>query len=108
MSADRDHLNRQLRCLLHCALHRRTIRLSCPACRRVRRFDAVALWWFFERRREDDAIPKVLGRFCCVVCRRAGQIVRPRWAITEEPPDPDQPPYPSEQEWKRQISRYRS
>ncbi len=108
MSADRDHLNRQLRGLLHCALHRRTIRLSCPVCQRIRCFDAVALWWFFERRHEDDAIPQVFGRFYCAVCRRTGQIVRPRWAITEEPPDSDQPPYPSEQIWKRQISRYRS
>jgi hypothetical protein len=103
-----DHINRKLRCLLHCAFHRRTIQLTCPRCKRVRRFDAVALWWFFERRHEDDAVPAVLRRFYCSVCKRAGAKVRPRYEITTEPPDADQPPYPDELEWKRQISRYRS
>jgi hypothetical protein len=103
-----DHLNRKLRCLLHCAFHRRTIRLTCPACQRVRRFDAVALWWFFERRHQDDDIAVVRRRFCCRVCRKAGVVVRPRFEITTEPPDPDQPDYPTESEWKRQVSRYRS
>ena len=103
-----DHLDRKLRCLLHCALHQRTIRLTCPRCHRVRRFDAVALWWFFERRHEDDAIPDVFRRFYCSVCKRADVVVRPHHEITTEQPDPDQPPYPSESEWKRQISRYRS
>jgi hypothetical protein len=110
MSTDptRDHVNRKLRCLLHCALHQRTINLTCPQCNRTRRFDAVPLWWFFERRGQDDAIPAVFGRFYCRICRKAGQKIRPRWEITDDPIDAKQPPYPDRYEWKRQINRYRS
>jgi type II secretory ATPase GspE/PulE/Tfp pilus assembly ATPase PilB-like protein len=108
IDASVDHINRKLRCLLHCALHQRTIRLTCPRCKRERRFDAVALWWLFERRHEDDAFPAVLRRFYCSVCKAGGAKVRPRYEITTEPPDADQPPYPSQSEWKRQINRYRS
>lgn len=103
-----DHINRKLGCLLHCAFHHRTIRLDCPRCGWVRRFDAAPLWWFFERRHEDDAIPAVQRRFCCRACRKAGVVVRPRLAITTEPLDAEQPPYPDEREWKRQVRRYRS
>lgn len=44
-----DHADRRLRTLQHCALHRRTIRLECPACGRIVRMEAVPLWWWFER-----------------------------------------------------------
>ncbi|WP_267414278.1 hypothetical protein [Sphingomonas sp. GC_Shp_4] len=37
------HVGQKLRTLQHCALHRRTIKLTCTACERERRFDAVAL-----------------------------------------------------------------
>ncbi len=109
IDANVDHLNRKLRCLLHCALYQRTIKLTCPQCSRVRRYDAVALWWWFERHRKDDAIPAALRRFYCSACSRGGRgRIRPHYEITTEKPDDDQPPYPDEREWKRQISRYRS
>jgi RNase P subunit RPR2 len=94
--------------LQHCALYRRTIVLTCPSCQRVRRFDAVALWWLFESRRQDDTIPLVFRRFYCVTCVKDGQRIRPRWAITEDRPDEQQPPYPPERVWKRVVARYRS
>lgn len=60
-----DHLNRKLRNLEHCALHRRTIEVTCLRCNRVRRFDAVALWWLFERRHWDDSLTDAAKRFRC-------------------------------------------
>ena len=106
---DRTHIGQRLACLQHCALHRRTITLTCPRCGHVRRFDAVALWWLFERRGWDDRISVVPGRLHCKPCRAESYgRVRPSLAITREPPDADQPPYPDEREWKRVVSRYRS
>ena len=104
----RNHTNQKLRCLLHCALYQRTIEVTCPGCRRIVKFDAVPLWWWFERRGVDDVLSTVMRRFYCTRCHRAGKVVRPRWRITEDAPDPCKLPYPDEREWKRQISRYRS
>ncbi len=103
-----DHVGRRLRTLEHCALHRRTIRLTCPACGRARRLDAIPLWWLFVRRGWDDDLPQALDRLCCQPCRDGGRVVRPRFVVTREQPEGDQPPYPSEHEWKRVVSRYRS
>jgi hypothetical protein len=105
---DRTHVGQRLRCLEHCALHRRTITLTCPACGRARRLDAVALWWLFRRKRWDDRLPAAYRRFRCAACAGTGRIVRPRGAITRDPPDDDQPPYPDRPTWRRLVSRYRS
>ena len=108
-SAERDHLNRKLGCLEHCALHRRTIKVTCPECQRVVRFDAVALWYLFFRKRWNDAYPACMRRFYCQECRtNSGQIIRPRFEITEERPDPKQPQYPDQSTWRKLVSRYRS
>ena len=104
----RTHTNQKLGCLLYCGLYHRTIEVSCPSCGKVVKFDAVPLWWWFDRRGWDDALPGAMRRFYCATCHRAGNMVRPRWRITEDAPDPGQPPYPSAQDWKRQIRRYRS
>jgi hypothetical protein len=110
MSLDltRTHTNQKLRCLLHCGLHQRTIEVTCPRCSRIAKLDAVPLWWWFEKRGWSDALPEAMRRLYCKTCRAAGQIVRPRWRITEDAPDSAQFPYPDAGEWKRQISRYRS
>lgn len=102
------HVGQRLHCLQHCALHRRTILLTCPACRAERRFDAVALWWLFERKRWDDRLPAAYRRFRCAACSAAGRTVRPRGAITHDRPDARQPPYPDKATWRRLVSRYRS
>ena len=106
---DRTHIGARLRCLQHCALHRRTIRLTCRRCGRERRLDAAALWWLFERKGWNDALPQAIGRLYCQACAQAGHPrSRFRFEITRETPDADQPPYPDEREWKRIVSRYRS
>lgn len=107
--AELDHADRRLRTLEHCALHRRTIRLDCPACRRVVRIDAVPLWWWFRSRGLDDGIPKAWRRLHCAECRRRdGSVVRPRAAITRDAPDPTALSYPDGSTWRRLVSRYRS
>lgn len=105
---DRDHLDRQMRTLEHCALYRRTIELTCPQCRRVRRIDAVALWWLFERSGWDDRLPAAFHRFVCRNCVKGGRGVRLAAQITRDRPDEDQPPYPDAGTWRRLVSRYRS
>jgi hypothetical protein len=106
---DLDHAERRLRTLQHCALHRRTIRLTCPICGHVRSFDAVALWWMYERRGWDDALPGAYRRMYCTACKsKRDAVVRPRAEITRDRPDDRQPPYPDEATWKRLVSRYRS
>lgn len=108
MDDDRTHIGRRLACLEHCALHRRTIRLTCPRCGAERRFDAVALWWLFHRKGWNDRLPDAGRRFRCTRCDGAGHLPRPAVAITREPPDAEQPPYPDERTWRRLVSRYRS
>lgn len=111
MPADqsRDHLGRKLRTLMHCALYRTTLKLSCRRCRHVALFDAVPVWWHFHRKGIDDAIPDVLNRFYCTHCWRDRKVVsRPRLEITRDMPRSSGLEYPDEREWKRIISRYRS
>lgn len=114
MSADRlddahDHVGRRLRTLEQCALHKRTLRLTCPTCGRSRVMDAAALWWLFRRKGWDDALPGVANRLCCEPCRDGRKaVVRPRWAVTRDEPEGPQPPHPDRHDWRRLVSRYRS
>lgn len=111
MDADRDHLNRKLRSLMHCALYRKTLELVCPNtdCGHNRLLDAVPLWWLFSRRGWDDRLPCAIRHFYCSKCWRARRwILRPRYRITADNPAGDQFAYPPEHEWKRLVARYRS
>lgn len=109
MDASRDHLNRKLRTLMHCALYRTTLKLSCRRCPHSVSWDAVPIWWHFHRKGIDDRIPDVLRRFYCLKCWRERRVVsRPRLEFTKDMPGGCYMPYPDEREWKRIISRYRS
>ncbi len=103
-----DHINRKLRNLEHCALHRGTITVTCKQCQRIRRFDAVALWWLFQRRGWDDGLPDAARRFRCSSCPKTGRRGIVDWQITRDRADDDQPPFPDESTWKRLVARYRS
>lgn len=103
-----DHVNRKLRTLQECALHRRTVEITCPQCQHVRRFDAVALWWLFARKSWDDGVPGAVARLYCERCKNSGRVVRPRHLITRNRPDAHQPPYPDESTWKKLVARFRS
>lgn len=108
MADDSSDADAKLGRLEDCALRRRTIRLTCPRCRNVRRYDAVALWWLFQRRRWSDEVPACTARFRCSRCSSLGRAQRPRLEITRDQPDAEQPPYPDERVWKRLVARYRS
>jgi hypothetical protein len=103
-----DHVGRRLRTLEECALHRRTFRVTCPACGHVRLLDAVPLWWLFVKRGWDERLPAAMRKLYCTPCGKAGQIVRPWYVVTREQPEGPQPPYPERREWNRIVSRYRS
>lgn len=106
--ADYDHLGRRLRTLEECALHKRTIRLTCPECGNLRILDAVALWWMFLRRGWDMTLRAVSRRLCCSVCWAAGHMRRPRLLVDRDAPTGKALPYPDAATWKRLVSRYRS
>jgi RNase P subunit RPR2 len=106
---DLTHIGQRLRSLEHCALHRRTIKLTCPTCQHERRFDAVALWWLYEQRGWNDHLPRAYRRLYCEACLvKLHRVVRPIAEITRDKPDAEQPPYPEERTWKKLVSRYRS
>jgi len=109
-SPERDHLGRKLDTLVHCALHRRTLRLSCRRCPHVRLLDAVPVWHLFERKGWSGLMADVPGRFFCSRCmtERLRKVRSPRVQVTEDRPGKEQFPYPDERTWKRLISRYRS
>ena len=109
MEADRDHLNRKLRTLLHCALYRTTLRITCRRCSHAVLWEAVRVWWHFERKGIDDRLPEAEKRFYCGKCWREKHTVsRPRIVITRDMPRDCYLPYPDDRTWKRVISRYRS
>lgn len=103
-----DHVGRRLRTLEQCALHKRTLRLSCTRCDHVRVIDAVCLWWLFNRRGWDDGLDAVAGHLRCARCHDDGTTTRPRITVGREPPTGEALPYPDEATWKRLVSRYRS
>jgi hypothetical protein len=112
MEAYLDHTNRRIDSLVMCALHRRTLRLSCRSCPHVRLLDAVPVWFLFERKGWSGFIQEVPARFYCAACLRdaARKVTRPRLVITNDaaPPPTREWPYPDERVWKRLVSRYRS
>ena len=107
---DRDHLGRKLDTLVHCALHRRTLKLSCLHCPHVRLLDAVPVWYLFDRKGWSGLMWDVPKRFFCSRCmtERLRKVRGPRVQVTDERPGKEQFPYPDERTWKRLISRYRS
>jgi hypothetical protein len=107
-SAEYDHVGRRLRSLEQCALHKRTLRLTCPRCGHVRVIDAVCLWWMFHRRGWDGALPSAAARLCCAFCRERGATARPRITVGRDAPTGEALPYPDEATWKKLVSRYRS
>jgi len=107
---DRDHIGHRIDSLLLCALHRRTLKLSCRACPHVRLWDAVPIWWLFEKKGWSGIVREIPRRFYCGICwhQQHRKTTAPRIQIVGEAPGETPYPYPSEREWKRVVSRYRS
>ena len=102
--------NLAFRTVTDCALYRRNISLSCRQCRHVRVFDGRCLWWLFERRRWNDELKGIGRRFWCSDCQmaKARKVRDPTLTITEDTPTGAVLPWPSDRDWKRLVSRYRS
>ena len=107
---DRDHLGRKLDTLIHCALNRRTLKLSCRNCPHVGLLDAVPVFFLFERKGWSGLMWDVPKRFYCSRCltERLRKVRAPRVQVTTEQPGKSQFPYPDERTWKKLLSRYRS
>ena len=106
----RDHLDRRIDSLVACALHRRTLRLSCRQCPHIRLLDSVPIWSLFDARGWGGLIADVPKRFYCARCwdERRCKVSHPKLVITQDATAPPQFPYPDERRWKRLVSRYRS
>ena len=106
---DLTHTDRRITTLMECALYRRTLRVTCRKCPHVRLWDAVPIWWLFEKKGWCGFLSDVPRRLYCGQCRTDGHKVRgARVTITNGPPGETPYPYPSEYEWKRFVARYRS
>jgi hypothetical protein len=105
-----DHLDRPLSTLTQCALHRRTVCLSCRACPHERLLDAIPLWWMFDRRGWSLELREVPRKFYCGPCwsQRCKKVSRPRLELTNRAFEGEQFVYPDERAWRRLVSRYRS
>jgi len=108
--ADFTHTDRRITTLMECALYRRTLRVSCKKCPNVRMWDAVPIWWLFEKKGWCGFLREVPQRLFCSHCwtERYERVRTPLVMITNEPPGETPYPYPGEREWKRVVSRYRS
>jgi len=107
---DLTHTDRRITTLMECALYRRTLRIACRKCPHVRLWDAVPLWWLFERKGWCGFLREVPPRLVCSHCwtERYERVRGPRLSISDERPGETPLPYPTEREWKRFVSRYRS
>lgn len=73
-------------------------------------FNPHGLWWRFECKGWDQQLGEARKRFWCVRCgQRSGRRVRPvRLELVEQSVGDIELPFPSDHEWKRAISRFRS
>ena len=95
--------------LFDAAVRQRRVRLTCAKCRHVTVFDAVALWWLFERKGWQDRFKDVRKRCVCLLClhERGLKIRYPELELVGDPPTETRLPLPSEIEWKRELRRRR-
>jgi hypothetical protein len=98
----RDSAN-PLRELFDAAVRGYSVRLTCRHCSRIRRFDAHALWYLFERRRWDGRLAEVPRHFRCATCSGKSPVVE----LVREEPDDDTLPMPPRQAWRRELGRRR-
>ena len=108
--AERTHTGRRIDTLMLCALYRRTLQVPCRHCPHVRMWDAVPIWWLFEKRGWCGFMRDVPRRLFRGLrwTERHDRVRSPRVTIVNDPPGETPYPYPSEREWKRVVSRYRS
>jgi len=107
---DLTHTDRRITTLMECALYRRSLRVTCRKCPHIRLWEAVPIWWLFEKKGWCGFMRDVPGRLFCSHCwtERQERVRGPRVTISNDPPEKTPYPYPSEREWKRFVSRYRS
>ena len=110
MQPDRTHTGQRIDTLMQCALYRRTLKISCRKCSHVRVWDAVPVWWLFQRKGWEGLMREVPRRLICSHCwaERYERVRSPRVEITGERPEKTPLGYPTEREWKRFVARYRS
>jgi hypothetical protein len=109
MSYNRDGLRHPTH-IFEAALWRYVVKVACSRCSHVATFEPAGLWWHFQRRGWDDWLPGANKRFWCTQCAsKDRRKVRPKKLEFAEGVEPTrQLPLPSDAEWKRALSRYRS
>ncbi len=109
MSQNRDGLRRATHIFEAAAWHY-AVRVICSRCPHSAAFNPHGLWWRFERKGWDDHLGEARAKFWCRECARAtGRRVRPaRLQLVVEQDSDVRLEMPSESEWKRALSRFRS
>jgi hypothetical protein len=107
-STDR-HLDRQLDTLFALAVAHWNVSITCRDCQQRRVFEGHQLWWLFQRRGWNEHISAVPLRFYCKTCwsRNCRKGPRPKCERTKDLPD-QMLEWPSDREWKRAVTLYRS
>lgn len=90
--------------LFEAAAFHRTIAARCPSCGREAVFHGAALWWLFQRKQWSSHLSDVPQRLRCMSCNQVGVPIR----VGREAPTVLNLPMPSDHEWKRAVSRFRS
>lgn len=88
--------------LFDAALRGYAIKLTC-GCTKVSTLSSHAVWWHFRRRGYSERLRDVPAMFRCQVCRRRD----PDMELVRSDDFDSTLPLPSEQEWKRELSRRR-
>ena len=89
------------------------VRVQCraPGCRNIATFDPHALWGLFQQRRWDDQFRAAEKRFYCRVCSSASGVRVKNARMSDLATgigDVTHPlPMPSENDWKRFLSRHK-
>ena len=98
-----------LRELFDAAVRGRSVKLTCPRCRRAAILSSHALWWLFERKGWAARFADVRRRCFCIMClHRTGEKVRgAELELVDDPPTDTSLPMPSEMDWKRELRRRR-
>ena len=94
--------------LMEAAAWHKAIRPVCR-CGHAVSFDPHGLWWHFERRGWNDALPDVRKRFWCTMCRsRARKKINPIKLELVVPSESDiRLPWPPHEVWNRVIRKMR-
>lgn len=83
------------------------VEVRCSNCDHSARFEAVGLWWYFERRGWEQHFSLAARHFYCRRCREPGVKNKPRRLEAVMAAGERRFSLPDDRTWKRALSRFR-